>query len=97
VSEPANPAFAAARVERVLTDGAISVEGAETGKAAAARFAAGLARQTAPPFLVVTDGTVLSLYLAERAKLDAVALWRSLAFPEALVLDAQDRLIERIS
>ncbi|HEY2356323.1 MAG TPA: histidine phosphatase family protein [Phenylobacterium sp.] len=92
-----DPASFAARVEQVLTTPAISIDSAETGQAAAERFAAGLARRTERPLLVVSHGTVLSLYLAEHAGFDAVALWRSFGFPDALVLDAQDRLIARIS
>ena len=76
---------------------ATSVEGAETGHAAAERFAAGIAQRGERPLLIVSHGTVLSLYLAEHAGLEPVALWRSLTFPEALVLDAQGRLIERIA
>ena len=91
------PASFASRVEEVLATPAISVNGAESGQAAAERFAAGLARRAERPLLVVSHGTVLSLYLAERAGFDAVALWRGLGFPEALVLDAQDRPVARIS
>lgn len=92
-----DPASFATRVEHVLSTPAISVDSADTGQGAARRFAEGLARRTERPLLVVSHGTVLSLYLAERAGFDAVALWRSLRFPEALVLDSQDRLIARTS
>lgn len=92
----ADPAAFQARVSRVLTERAVSVDGAETGEAAAARFAAALGRRSERPLLVVSHGTVLSLHVAASGE-DAFALWRSLALPEALLLSADGALIGRIA
>nr|QQZ49350.1 hypothetical protein JKL49_20185 [Phenylobacterium glaciei] len=47
--------------------------------------------------MVGTHGTILAAYLGlETGRCDA-DLWKSLRLPEALVLDADRRLIERIS
>jgi broad specificity phosphatase PhoE len=92
-----DPAAVRARVLRVLAEPALSVESAETGDAAVSRFAAGLAVQSARPLIVVTHGTVLSLYLGRKAWLEAAEFWRGLGAPEALILDADGRLIERIA
>jgi broad specificity phosphatase PhoE len=92
-----DPEAATARVLRVLTDPGRSIDGAETGADARARFAAGLATHSARPLLVASHGTVLSLFLAAHFGLDAVDLWRGMALPEAFVLDAEGRLIDRIA
>jgi broad specificity phosphatase PhoE len=91
-----NPTSQIARVLRVLSSEQEEVEGAETAYAARRRFAAGIAAHTERPLLVVSHGTGLSLYAASVAKLDPQDLWRSLGFPEALVLGADGRLLERI-
>jgi len=93
----ADPAAVTARVVRALSERGASIEGAEPGDLATQRFAAGLARHRVRPLLVASHGTVLSLFLAAHFGLNPVELWRSLAFPEALVLDADGRLIERIA
>lgn len=85
------------RVLRVLTEPASSVGGAETGAAAAARFAKGIAAHPARPLLVASHGTIISLYLAAYAGQQAGAFWSSLRLPEALVLDSTGRLLERIA
>jgi probable phosphoglycerate mutase len=92
-----DPAAFQARVGRVLTERAVSIDGAETGEAAAARFAAALGRRSERPLLVVSHGTVLSLHVAAGTGEDAFALWRSLALPEALLLSADGALIGRIA
>ena len=92
-----DPAAVSARVLRVLTAPGASIEGAETGDAARARFAGGLAAHPVRPLLVVTHGTILSLYAARAAGLEPEALWRSLGLPEALVFDGEGRLAERIA
>ena len=71
--------------------------GGESADVAHDRFTTALARHTARPLLVVTHGTVLSLYLSRRLQLDPFDLWESLALPEAFVLDADGWLLERIS
>ncbi|WP_297692924.1 histidine phosphatase family protein [Phenylobacterium sp.] len=85
------------RVLRTLRDPELSVDGAETGAAAALRFAAGLARHPERPLVVVSHGTVLSLWLAHRLGLDAADLWSSLRLPEAFLLSRDGGLIGRIA
>jgi broad specificity phosphatase PhoE len=84
------------RVHSVLANPASSIEGAETGEAARARFARALERRPERPLIVATHGTILSLFLAPVLKTDPVELWASLAFAEALVLDGAGALIRRI-
>ncbi|WP_372784337.1 histidine phosphatase family protein [Phenylobacterium sp.] len=71
--------------------------GGESGDEAHDRFAAALARHAARPLLVATHGTVLSLYLSRRLNLDPFDLWKSLALPEAFVLDADGWLLARVT
>jgi broad specificity phosphatase PhoE len=84
-----------ARMLRVLSDFGVSVDGAEVGAAAAARFAAGVEARRARPLVIVTHGTIISLYLAWIASLEPQALWRSLKLPEALVLNGSGELVDR--
>jgi len=84
-----------ARMLRVLSDFGSSVDGAEVGAAAAARFAAGVEARAARPLVIVSHGTILSLFLAWTASLEPQALWRSLRLPEALVLNGSGDLIDR--
>ena len=51
----------------------------------------------ARPLLVVTHGTVLSLYLSRSLALEPFPLWKSLALPEAFILDAEGRLLARVA
>jgi broad specificity phosphatase PhoE len=92
-----NPTTQIARVLRALASEHEEVEGAESAYAARRRFAAGIAAHAERPLIVVSHGTALSLYAADVAKLDPQDLWRTLGFPEALVLDAEGRLLERIA
>ena len=71
--------------------------GGESAEVAHDRFTAALARHVARPLLVASHGTVLSLYLSRRLRLEPFALWKSLAMPEAFVLDADGWLIERLT
>jgi broad specificity phosphatase PhoE len=93
----ADPAGMAARVERALTEPEASIDGAETAAAALRRFETGLTRRAQRPLLVVSHGTVLSLYLAARLGLDAAAFWSGLKAPEAFILDAEGRILDRIA
>lgn len=85
-----------ARVARLLENPHLSIEGAEPAGEAAARFSEGVFRHGARPLMVGTHGTILAAYMGlETGRCDA-ELWKSLRLPEALVLDGQSRLIERI-
>jgi broad specificity phosphatase PhoE len=86
-----------ARMAAFFADPAEPVFGGESADQAHDRFAAALARYTARPLLVATHGTVLSLYLSRRLRLEPFALWKSLALPEAFVLDADGWLVERLT
>ena len=92
-----DPGVREARILRVLTEFAGSVDGAEPGVAAAARFAGGLEMHPQRPLMVVSHGTILSLYMAWSASMQPKTLWRSLHLPDALILDAHGELIERIA
>ncbi|MBL8771782.1 MAG: histidine phosphatase family protein [Phenylobacterium sp.] len=85
------------RIAAVFAKPSEPVGGQETAHEAAERLAAALARHQGAPLLAVTHGTVLSMYLGEKLDCDAHDLWRSLHMPDAFVLDAEGRLIERIS
>ena len=71
--------------------------GGESADAAHHRFTAALDRHPMRPLLVASHGTVLTLYLSRRLALDPFALWKSLALPEAFVLDADGRLLVRLT
>lgn len=92
-----DPAAFRNRVLRTLRTADLSVDGAETGSAAAARFAEGLARHPERPLIVMSHGTVLSLWLARTLGLDAAELWSSLRLPEAFLISPEAALIERIA
>jgi broad specificity phosphatase PhoE len=74
------------------------VFGDETADAAYARFAAALARQTAKgarDVMIVTHGTILTLYLARVAGVDPFPFWKALATPAAIVLESgQIRILD---
>jgi len=78
------------QVVRLLEQPEAPIFGQETGDEAQQRFAAALeAVLTAHPhgnLAVVTHGTVLALFLARAAGIDAVALWRRLGLPAFVVL-----------
>ncbi|HSV02703.1 MAG TPA: hypothetical protein VLI41_05805 [Phenylobacterium sp.] len=86
-----------ARVLRSLREPELSVQGAETGTAAAGRFAAGLSRHPERPLIVVSHGTVLSVWLAVKLGVEAAELWSSLRLPEAILLAPRGALIGRIA
>jgi broad specificity phosphatase PhoE len=76
------------------------VWGEESADAAHARFAAAiealLAEQPAGHVVVFTHGTVLALYAARSAGLDAHAFWRRLKLPAVVVLDRQTRAVQAV-
>jgi len=86
-----------ARMASVFAQPAQPFFGGESADAARHRFAAALERHPMRPLLVASHGTVLSLYLSRRLALDPFALWKSLALPEAFVLDADGRLLVRLT
>jgi broad specificity phosphatase PhoE len=86
-----------ARVARLLENPHLSIEGAEPAGEAAARFSEGLFRHAARPLMVGTHGTILAAYLGLQTGRHDAELWKSLRLPEALILDAESRVIERIS
>lgn len=85
-----------ARVRSVLTEPLRSVDGAETGAHALARFQAVIARHPRRPLLIGSHGTILSLWLSRELRVDPVELWDSMGLPEAALLDASGRLIARV-
>ena len=86
-----------ARMAAAFAEPATSPFGGESADAAHDRFVAALARHAARPLLVVTHGTVLSLYLSRSLALEPFPLWKSLALPEAFILDAEGRLRARVA
>ena len=73
------------------------VFGEETATEAQMRFAAGvdraLAASATTDTLIVTHGTVLSLYVAAATGSDPLRLWQSLGMPAAVVLNLAARQI----
>ena len=66
------------------------VFGEETASQAYARFCAALERQSARSahdILVVTHGTIMSIYLSRIQSIDPFPLWRSLNMPAAEILE----------
>ena len=86
-----------ARMRAVFDHPADPFVGGESGVEALTRFEAALARHMGRPLLVASHGTVISLYLGRRLGIDPYALWSGLALPEAFVLDAAGRLLERVA
>jgi len=77
------------------------VFGRETAEAALARFdAAVTGRLAALPatddVIVVSHGTVISLFVAAHAGTDGLALWKALGMPSFVVLDRATFRIDRI-
>jgi broad specificity phosphatase PhoE len=77
------------------------VFGRETGAAALVRFdGAVMGRLAALPaaddVIVVSHGTVISLFVAAHAGTDGLALWKALGLPSFVVLDRATFRIERI-
>jgi broad specificity phosphatase PhoE len=77
------------------------VFGRETAAAALARFDAAVtgllaAAPAVDDVIVVSHGTVISLFVAAHAGTDGLALWKALGLPSFVVLDRNDLRIERI-
>lgn len=77
------------------------VFGEETADAAYARFAASVDAQIAAApdetQIVVAHGTVISLFVGQRAGVAAFPLWRRLGLPSFVVLDLPDmRLVAEV-
>lgn len=73
--------------------------GWEQREAVAARFGAGIEAAMAGAtgdVVVVNHGLAMTLWLGSVIKLDAVAWWRSLSFPDAWRFDLQEGSLERI-
>ena len=93
-----------ATVSRVFTSPHELVLGEETGFEAERRFAAAVEAVRAAATargeglsIVVSHGTVMTLYLAAANHLDPGELWGSLAMPEAMLVDSRTRhLVARL-
>lgn len=74
------------------------VFGEETADAAFERFSAALesARTGDGPLLVVSHGTIISLYVSRVSGADPMDIWRSLTLPHALALGADGQVAESI-
>ena len=70
------------------------VFGDETANAALERFSRALDRQHASTgvgdVVVVTHGTIMSIYVAHRLGIDPLPLWRSLTTPTAIVISGNE-------
>jgi broad specificity phosphatase PhoE len=84
------------RVAVVFSNPHTSCEGAEIADEARGRFERALTKEQRRPLFVCSHGTIMSLYLAERLKVSAADLWRSLGFCETFVLDGSGALIARL-
>ena len=77
-------------VRRLFASPAERVFGRESADAAAARFTravtALIAAADGDDLIIVTHGTVMALFLAQAAGLEAFALWRSLPMPCAAIV-----------
>lgn len=77
------------------------VYGEETGDQAYDRFAAALERHAAAQeqgaLVVASHGTVISLWVGRRLRLDPMPLWRSLTLPCAVVMTDEGRGYQIIS
>lgn len=83
-------------IRRIFEHPSERLFGGETATEACQRFEDALARHGARPLVVVTHGTVLSLFVGRKAGLDPFALWSSLKLPEAFILDSRMQLTARI-
>lgn len=77
------------------------VLGRETAAAALGRFDAAIAGVLAAApsgddVIVVSHGTVISLFVAAHAGADGFALWKRLGLPSFVVLDRADLRVERV-
>jgi broad specificity phosphatase PhoE len=69
----------------------------ESADAVFTRFERALTRYTKRPLIIATHGTALSIYVSRRAGLEVFRLWSNLKLPEALILDEDGRLLQRIT
>ena len=76
------------------------VLGAESGHDALTRFSAAvdteLAQTDAPNLVVITHGTVISLFVAAHNDIDGFELWKQLACPSFVVLDVPSFSVREI-
>lgn len=92
---PVLPLVSKAEHERqnapIFADLTRPVLGAESGRDALNRFSAAvgaeLARTVAQSLVVITHGTMISLFVAAHNQVDAFELWRELTCPSLVVLD----------
>lgn len=91
-------------VARLFLHPATLVFGEETADEARERFTRGvdsvLVKRSgaAAPAVIVSHGTVITLYLAQANGLDHIELWDSLQLPEALLVRSRDRrLLGRVT
>ena len=91
-----------AGIRRFFANPADLVFGEETANDAYARFtvAIGCHLPNKPgmpgPTVIVSHGTVISLYISRRTGVEPFALWKSLTLPHALVLGVDGQLLESI-
>ena len=85
-----------ARMATFFAEPASPFFGGESADQAQARNTATHERHAAQPHKDASHGTGISLYLARRLGLEPLALWKSLALPEAFVLAADGRLLARV-
>jgi len=86
-----------ASIRRVFEHPSEQLFGGESADEAYARFQQAVARHSKRPLIVVTHGTVLSLFVSRACGVDPLKLWSSLRLPEALVLDADLQLAARLT
>jgi broad specificity phosphatase PhoE len=86
-----------ASVRRVFENSSERLFGGESADEACARFESALRDHAARPLVVVTHGTVLTLFVSRKARLDPMTLWMSLKTPDAFVLDSEMQLMARLA
>jgi broad specificity phosphatase PhoE len=86
-----------ASIRRVFDNPSERFFGSESADEARARFEKAVGSHTARPLVVVTHGTVLTLFVSRKTGLDPMTLWTSLKLPEAFVLDSNMQLLARLA
>jgi 2,3-bisphosphoglycerate-dependent phosphoglycerate mutase len=86
-----------ASIRRVFEHPSERPFGGESADEAHARFEEALARHSKRPLIVVTHGTVLSLFVARLCGIEPMRLWASLELPEALILNGDMRMTARLT
>ncbi len=86
-----------ASIRRIFENPAERPFGGESADEAYARFEKSLCDHAARPLVVVTHGTVLTLFVSRKTGLDPMTLWTDLKLPEAIVLDSKMQLVARLS